>query len=261
MRQYQTEIRESIGDSTRPAHNAGKQIKKSDQHEEGLKAFSSCLLSFINTADCLVPWHRGPSVRRMEPLTGGVHLRELGTDRWVVRASDWAGVITRLLVEGDPARPSTEFIQASRANPTALVLGDKVHASAIGELIGTVTFVASFQTGQAETFRVAILDTKPRVHVRINPLIASHSVDINIPFINAPMLHPVRRKSRVRRPPRRIVGNASGHFLDITAPNWVVAGQLIETTVNANVLHGHLTVRATNMVVIINGRREDWALA
>jgi len=199
--------------------------------------------------------------RRMVPLTGGVHLRELRSDRWVDRASGWSRRITGFLVEADPAGPSAEFVQASWANPTALCLGDKSHAAAIGERIGAVTFLASFQTGQAETFRVAMVDTEPRVHVRINEFITSHSVDKRISFVNAPIAHPVRRKSRESRSPWRVVRNPSEHLRDITAPNWVVAGQLIETTVNANVLNRHLTARATNMVVVIHGRREDWALA
>ena len=75
------------------------------------------------------------------------------------------------------------------------------------------------------------------------------------------MLHPVRRKGRVRRSKRWIVRNPSEHFRDIPAPNWVVTGQLRETAVNADILNRHLTLRATNMEVIVNGRREDWALA
>ena len=46
----------------------------------------------------------------MEPLTGGIHLRELGSDRRVDRASGWSRRITGLLVEADPARPSAEFV-------------------------------------------------------------------------------------------------------------------------------------------------------
>ncbi len=46
----------------------------------------------------------------MEPLTASVHLWELGTDRWVDWASNWIRGITRLLVEGDPARSPTEFV-------------------------------------------------------------------------------------------------------------------------------------------------------
>ena len=60
----------------------------------------------------------------MEPLTGGVHLRELGTDRWVVWASDWARGITRLLVEGDPARPSTEFVHFDHMSGRGMQIGD-----------------------------------------------------------------------------------------------------------------------------------------
>jgi len=80
-------------------------------------------------------------------------------------------------------------------------------------------------------------------------------------FVNAPMLHPVRRESSVRRSPWWIVRNASEHLRDITAPDWVVAGQLRETAIDADVLHRHLTVRAANMEVVIDGRLEDWTLA
>jgi len=80
-------------------------------------------------------------------------------------------------------------------------------------------------------------------------------------FINASMLHPVRGKSGVRRSPGRVVGNPSEHFLDITAPNWVVAWQLPEIAVNADVLNRHLAVGPTDMVVITDGRLEEWALA
>ena len=75
------------------------------------------------------------------------------------------------------------------------------------------------------------------------------------------MLHPVGRKGRVRRPKRRFVRNPREHLRDIPAPNWVVAGQLRETAVNADVLNRHLALRPANMEVVIDGRREDWALA
>jgi len=91
----------------------------------------------INTVERFLPRHRGP-------LLSGEHLRELGTDRWVDWAIGWGRRITRLLVEADPAGPSTEFVHfeshvwsghsqigeynnkltASGANPTALFLGD-----------------------------------------------------------------------------------------------------------------------------------------
>ena len=80
-------------------------------------------------------------------------------------------------------------------------------------------------------------------------------------FVNAPIAHPVRRESRECRSPWRIVRNPSEHLRDTTAPNRVVTRQLIETTVNADVLNRHLTARATNIEVVIDGRREDWALA
>ena len=78
--------------------------------------------------------------------------------------------------------------------------------------------------------------------------------------VNAPILHPVRRKSRVRRSPWRS-DRTSGHFCDITAPNGIVAGHLLEIAVKANVLNKDLTLRAAKMVVIILERIEDWALA
>ena len=66
-------------------------------------------------------------------------------------------------------------------------------------LIGVSGPLTSFQTGQLETwetrsvsyleymtrrrtFRVAIADTKPRIHVRINPFIVGHSINTTIPY-------------------------------------------------------------------------------
>ena len=43
-------------------------------------------------------------------IRGSVHLRELGTGRWVDCASDWARGITRPLVEVDSGIPSAEFV-------------------------------------------------------------------------------------------------------------------------------------------------------
>ena len=75
------------------------------------------------------------------------------------------------------------------------------------------------------------------------------------------MARPVRRKGSESRSPWRIVRNPSEYLRDISAPNGVVTRQLIETAVNANVLNRHLTARAADMEVIIDGRREDGALA
>ncbi len=52
-----------------------------------------------------------PSARSLSGIqTDSVHLRELGTDRWVYWAIDWVRGFIRLLVEADPASPSTEFV-------------------------------------------------------------------------------------------------------------------------------------------------------
>ena len=71
--------------------------------EQEFKALSSFLDSVINTVEHFLLRHRGP-------LLSGEHLRELGTDRWVDWAIGWSRRITRLLVEADPAGPSTEFV-------------------------------------------------------------------------------------------------------------------------------------------------------
>jgi len=75
------------------------------------------------------------------------------------------------------------------------------------------------------------------------------------------MFHPAVRKGRERRSPWRGVGNPSKDFRDAAAPNGVVARELIETTIDANVLDGHHAVGATDAEYIISGRLEDWALA
>ena len=124
------------------------------------------------------------------------------------------------------------------------------------------------------TFLIAMLDTKPRVHVWINQFITSQSVSYEPmneieesksrrwrTLANASMLYPVRRKGSEGRSIRRIVGNSSEHFRDITAPKWVVTRKLLETTVNADVLDRHLIVRATGTgIPIIYGRLEEWAI-
>ncbi len=74
------------------------------------------------------------------------------------------------------------------------------------------------------------------------------------------MFHPVRRKSRVRRPKRGIIRNPSGHFRDTPTPNWVVAGQLLERTEKADILNRYVILRVTKTVVKIQERIEDWAI-
>ena len=74
------------------------------------------------------------------------------------------------------------------------------------------------------------------------------------------MFHPAWRKSRVRGSPWRVVGNPSGHFRNVTAPKWVVAGQLIETAIDANILNRHQAIGATNTVIITLRLLEDWAV-
>ena len=71
------------------------------------------------------------------------------------------------------------------------------------------------------------------------------------------MVHPVRRKGGVGRSKRRLIGNTSEYFRDITAPNRVVAGQLRETAVNADILNRYVTLRAAKMVVRIHSRVEN----
>ena len=125
IRQYQTEIHVRVAETRRDRRTTpgNKQTKKNQTNmKKASKPSLSCLLSFINTADCSASWHRGPSVRRMEPLTASVHLWELGSDRWIGWASDWVGGIARLLVEADPARPSTEFVHFNHMSEGGVVM-------------------------------------------------------------------------------------------------------------------------------------------
>ena len=79
-------------------------------------------------------------------------------------------------------------------------------------------------------------------------------------FVNTPVFHPIRRKSRVRRPKWRIVRNPGGHFRDGPAPNWVVAGQLFERAVKADVLNRDVILRLTKTVIKVQERIEDCAI-
>src|SRR5258706_1603495 len=79
-------------------------------------------------------------------------------------------------------------------------------------------------------------------------------------FGNAPIFHPVRRKSSERRSIRTVIRNSSEHLRDIPAPNWVVPRQLLERAVKADVLDRYLTLRATKTAVKIPERIEDWAI-
>ena len=73
------------------------------------------------------------------------------------------------------------------------------------------------------------------------------------------MFHPALRKTRVRRSVWRGVGNTSELFRDAAAPNRVVARQLIETTVDANILNRHQAVGATNIERLTHRCLEDRA--
>ena len=73
------------------------------------------------------------------------------------------------------------------------------------------------------------------------------------------MIHPAVRKSRDTRSPWRIVGNSSELFRDVAAPYGVVAWELIETTINADVLDGQLGNGVTDVEHFTSVRLEDLA--
>lgn len=121
-----------------------------------------------------------------------------------------------------------------------------------------------------------MIDAKLRIHKGIDEFIASHSVDKRIPwetmkwrtktksrrwptFVDAAMFHPTLRKSGESRSPWRVVGNASELFRDTTAPNRVVAGQLIKVTIDANVLNRQQAIGATNIEILTVRRVDDTA--
>lgn len=61
------------------------------------------------------------------------------------------------------------------------------------------------------------------------------------------MFDPARRKSRESGSPWRVVGNPSERFRDGAAPNRVVAWDLIEATIDADVFDRQLGSEATGV--------------
>ena len=75
------------------------------------------------------------------------------------------------------------------------------------------------------------------------------------------MLGPIRGQGRVCRSHGRRVRYAREHFRDIPAPDRVVAGELAEPAVDADVLDGELAVGPADVEVVADGRGEERARA